>query len=64
MKSKFELLIKTSLPYVCKSEEDLEEEVYTFDTFDSAKQALRRKLKEYAFSENSMFDGKGNMIYF
>jgi len=64
MKSKFQLMIRTSLPYVCKSEEDIKEESYTFDSFDSAKQALRSKLKEYAFSENSMFDGKGNMIYF
>ena len=62
--SKWKLLIKTSLPYVCKGKDDLKEEIDIFEDFESAKQALRNKLKEYAFSENSMFDGKGNMIYF
>ncbi len=64
MQGKWKLLIKTSLPYVCKSTEDLKEESFTFENFDSARQYLRDKLKEYAYSKNSMFDGKGNMIYF
>ncbi len=63
MKSKWQLLIKTSLPYVCKGAEDLKEESFTFESFESARRILRNKLKEYAYSENSMFDGKGNMIY-
>lgn len=63
MKEKWILTIKTSLPDVCHDEDVLKEETYTFDSFEEARLNLRHKLKEYAFQENSMFDGKGNMIY-
>lgn len=64
MKNLWVLSVKTSLPYVCEFASDLKTEFFAFESFETAKQALRNKLKEYAFSRNSMFDGNGNMIYF
>lgn len=56
------LIIKTSLPNVTKSKDDLKLNVFCFDDFEEAKKALREKLKEFAYSKNSMFDGNGNII--
>ena len=64
MKNTWVLSIKTSLPEVCESHGDLQTSIYTFDSFEEARSALRKVLKKYAFSENSMFDGKGNIIHF
>ena len=64
MKNTWVLSIKTSLPEVCENRGDLQTSIYTFDSFDEARTALRKALKKYAFSKNSMFDGKGNIIYF
>ena len=64
MKNTWVLSIKTSLPKVCESHGDLKTSIYTFDSFDEARAALRKALKKYAFSKNSMFDRKGNIIYF
>ena len=64
MKNTWVLSIRTSLPEVCESHGDLQTSIYTFDSFDEARTALRKALKKYAFSKNSMFDGKGNIIYF
>ena len=64
MKNTWVLSIRTSLPEVCESHGDLQTSIYTFDSFEGARTALRKVLKKYAFSENSMFDGKGNIIYF
>ena len=64
MKNTWVLSIKTSLPEVCENHGDLQTSIYTFDSFDEARTALRKALKKYAFSKNSMFDGKGNIIYF
>ena len=64
MKNTWGLSIKTSLPEVCESHGDLQTSIYTFDSFEEARSALRKVLKKYAFSENSMFDEKGNIIYF
>ncbi len=63
MDSIWVLSVKTSLPYVCEKVEDMKTEFFAFGSFEDAKQALKNKLKEFAFSENSMFDGNGNMIY-
>ena len=63
MKNTWVLSIRTSLPEVCESHGDLQTSIYTFDSFEEARTALRKALKKYAFSENSMFDGKGNIIY-
>ena len=64
MKNTWVLSIRTSLPDVCESHGDLQTSIYAFDNFEEARTALRKMLKKYAFSENSMFDGKGNIIYF
>ena len=64
MKNTWVLSIRTSLPEICESHGDLHTSIYTFDSFEEARTALRKVLKKYAFSENSMFDGKGNIIYF
>ena len=64
MGAKWKLTIKTSLPNVCYGEQDLKTSVFWFDDFETARDALRAKLKEYAFSfDNDMFDGFGNLIY-
>ena len=57
------LIIKTSLLETAESTLDLQLEVKAFGKFEDAKQAVREKLKEYAFTENSMFNGKGDLIY-
>ena len=64
MKNTWVLSIRTSLPEICESHGELHTSIYTFDSFEEARTALRKVLKKYAFSENSMFDGKGNIIYF
>ena len=58
------LVIKTSLPETAESTLDLPLEVKVFENFEEAKQSLRKKLKEYAFAENSIFDGNGGLNYF
>lgn len=63
MKNTWVLSIRTSLPDVCESHGDLQTSIYTFDSFEEARTALRKVLKKYAFSENSMFDGKGNIVH-
>ena len=63
MKDTWVLSIKTSLPLVCKNRRDLKTSIYTFESFAEARAALRKVLYRYAFSENSMFDGKGNIVY-
>ena len=63
MKNTWVLSIRTSLPEVCESHGDLQTSIYTFDSFEEARTALRKVLKKYAFSENSMFDGKGNIVH-
>ena len=62
MKNTWVLSIRTSLPEVCESH-GVQTSIYTFNSFEEARSALRKVLKKYAFSENSMFDGKGNIIY-
>lgn len=57
MCTKQKLTIKTSLPNVCYGEEDLVTSTFTFDDFETARAALRAKLREFAFSHNEMFDG-------
>lgn len=63
MNAKWKLTLKTSLPNVCYGEQDLKTSIFWFDDFETARDALRAKLKEYAFSDNAMFDGCGNLIY-
>lgn len=63
MGTKWKLSIKTSLPNVCYGEEDLVTSTFAFDDFETARAALRAKLREFAFSHNEMFDGYGSMIH-
>lgn len=58
------LSVKTSLPNVCESPLDLTLTTSAYDSFEKARNALRRVVKGYAFSENSMFDGDGRLTYF
>ena len=64
MDSGWVLTVKTSLPNVCAGSADLVTTTETFENFVSGRDALRERIKEYAFTENSMFDGKGNIIHF
>lgn len=63
MKNTWVLLVKTSLPGTFCNAGELKTNIYTFDCFDEARTALRKMLKKYAFSKNSMFDGKGNIVH-
>ena len=64
MKNTWVLSIKTSLPKVCWNAGDLKTNIFAFDSFEEARTALRKALKKYAYAQNTMFDGNGNMIYF
>ena len=57
------LTIRTSLPDVARSEDDLKTTNLFFQSFEKAKEALREKLKEFAFSKNKMFDGEGGIMW-
>ncbi len=56
------LSVRTSLPDVCCSPEDLKTSFWVFDSFEAGKTAFLQKLKEFAFSENEMFDGDGRIV--
>lgn len=51
--------VRTSLEEVCENYGD----VYAFDSFDKACEKVHSVIKEFAFSENSMFDGEGHISY-
>lgn len=55
------LSIRTSLPETCIFFSDMKTEFLAFDSFERAKAALREKIRELAFSENTMFNGKGQI---
>ena len=57
------LTIRTSLPEVAYDEKDLKTTSLIFQSFEDAKKALQEKLREFAFTENSMFDGEGGIVY-
>ena len=54
---------RTSLPEVCENFGTMPLTSEAFDSFEKARDAMRAKIKEFAFSKNSMFDGKGNITY-
>ena len=64
MKNTWVLSIKTSLPEVCENAGELRTHIFTFESFEDARTALRKALKKYAFSKNSMFDGRGHIVHF
>lgn len=64
MKEVWVLSVKTSLPDVCFSSRTLETTVSAYDSFEKGREAMRKILRDFAFSKNSMFDGEGNIIQF
>lgn len=63
MEKAWVLSIRTSLPEVQHNKGELKTTFYVFDSFEEAKSAFRNVVKEYAFNENTMFDGAGNIKY-
>lgn len=62
MKNIWALSIKTSLPDECYAYDELKTNIFAFESFEKARDALRQELKKLAFSENAMFDGNGGLI--
>ena len=56
------LSIRTSLPEVCETANDLKLTVIAYDSFEKGRAAMRDAIKSFAFSRNSMFDGEGGLI--
>lgn len=61
MGNKWVLSVRTSLPGICRSKDDLKTVFYVYDSFEEARDALHEKAKQFAFSENAMFDGDGHI---
>ena len=55
------LSVRTSLPEVCDQRECLNTVFYVYESFDAARSAFRDTVRRFAFGENTMFDGKGNI---
>ncbi len=64
MKKIWILSIKTSLPNICYNADSLSTDFFAFESFENAKTAFRKKIKELAFSENILFDGNGRIERF
>jgi hypothetical protein len=64
MKEVWVLSVKTSLPEACENSNDLETNYIVFESFEKGRDEFRKIIKEYAFSENAMFDGEGAIIHF
>lgn len=64
MKTVWVLNVRTSLPEVLESNRKYKHIREAYESFDAAKARVREILKEFAFSENAMFDGKGYVKYF
>lgn len=61
MKEIWTLIIKTALPKVCPNASAIKTEVIAFENFEDARVLLREKLRDFAFSKNAMFNGKGQI---
>ena len=59
--SDWTVLIRTSLPEVCKTKLDLKMEAYSFETFEGARDKAREVLNRITTVKNSMFDEDGNL---
>ena len=59
MKEIWTLIVKTSLPEVCRDKSDFVTTTFAYENFEDARNTMRSVLKEYAFSKNEMFNGKG-----
>ncbi len=64
MKKVWVVSLRTSLPGTGYSEEHLKKTVRVFDSFEKAAVSFRKTIREYAFADNSMFDGDGRMKQF
>ena len=62
MKKLWVLSIRTSLPDECLTKADLITTFAAFETFEDAKKAMRKAIKNLAFTKNAMFDGNGKII--
>ncbi len=63
MKDLWVLSVRTSLPETCERADELKVSFAVFESFGKAKEAMRAKIKEFAFAKNSMFDGRGRIKY-
>ena len=63
MKELWVLSVRTSLPKNCYRFEDMPVQMQCFDSFEKARDAFRQQIKNLAFSNNAMFDGKGRITY-
>ena len=61
MKEIWVLSVKTSLPNTCCNSAEMETTFTGYKSFTDARDDLRCILRNFAFSKNSMFDGKGNI---
>ncbi|MBQ7352587.1 MAG: hypothetical protein IJW54_01130 [Clostridia bacterium] len=64
MKKIWILSIKTSLPNICYNADSLSTELFAFEGFEIAKDFFHKKIKEFAFSKNSLFNGNGKIQRF
>lgn len=64
MKTVWTLNVKTSLPNVCETEGDFKVTNEVYESFGAAKKRMREIIKEYAFTDNAMFDGNGYLKNF
>ncbi len=55
------LCVRTSLPEICDDSRKLKPSARLFNSFEEGCNAMRLTIRDYAFSENSMFDGKGHI---
>lgn len=64
MNEKWVLSVRTSLPKKCVHKIDLKTEFFVFDSFEAGRDKMREIVRNYAFSKNAMFDGKGRIKAF
>lgn len=57
------LTIKTSLPKTCYSTAVLKTTVMAFDAYEKARTAFRKKVRAWAFTNNAMFNKKGQIKF-
>ena len=62
MKKLWVLSIRTSLPEECFTRANLKTTFSAFETFEDAKKAMRKEIKNLTFTKNTMFDGDGKII--
>ena len=60
--SQWVLSIKTSLPNVCRSPEDLKTSIWVYDSFEEGKEALLNKLREFYIPDEEGFIFLDNLL--